>query len=97
MDEKNKYEALADYSRYSDELTEVVATLDVDAFKVFVKRWKKRGIYPNCFELPEDKILEITIRKLAVNLKDRIRAKIPQETRDEAKSWLLERGYDLEL
>lgn len=90
-------EALALYSQYSDELTAVVATLDVDSFKAFYKRWKKRGIYPNCFELPEDDVLEITIRKLAVNLKDRYRAKIPQEIRDEAKSWLLERGYDLEL
>ena len=97
MDDKNIDEALALYSVYSDELIEAVAALDVNTFKTFVKRWKKRGIYPNCFELPEDDVLEITIRKLAVNLKDRYRAKIPQEIRDEAKSWLLERGYDLEL
>ena len=97
MDDKNIDEALALYSQYSDELTEAVAALDVETFKAFTKRWKKRGVFPNCFELPEDKVLEITIRKLVVNLKDRNRAKIPQEIRDEAKSWLLERGYDLEL
>lgn len=77
---------------YYKDLKETALKFDVEEFKNFVKRWKGRGIYPDCFELPTDEILEITIRKIVVNMKG-----APIHKQAEATYWLSIRGYDLEL
>ena len=82
----------ADIESYTKELLEACLTFDVNKFKDFVDKWKRRGIYPDCFELLSDDVLEITIRKIVVN-----RIDAPKDKIDEAADWLLSRGYDLEL
>ena len=80
---------MADYVR---ELDEAVATLDIEVFKDFVNRWSERGLVPECFTMVDDQVLEISIRKMAIHSLN-----IPEEIKDEARSWLLSRGYDLEI
>lgn len=77
---------------YNKDLSEAVATLDINNFKAVVEKWYKKGFFQECFSLPSDEVLEITIRKLAIHI-----LSIPDEVKDEAKEWLLSRGYDLKL
>lgn len=75
------------------ERDEAAYSFDVDKFRTFYAKWYKRGMYripPNL--LPEDGVLEITLRKMVVNFADPIPEKYA-----EAKEWLLSRGYDLEI
>lgn len=78
--------------RYNQELKEVVKTLDVKELKKFTKRWSATGILPECFTLADENVLNIAIRKMALQIVD-----IPEETKESAKAWLLARGYDLEI
>ena len=80
---------MADYNK---DLSEAVATLDINNFKAVIEKWHNRGFFHDCFSLPSDEVLEITIRKMAVNM-----VNIPQEVQETAKEWLLSRGYDLKL
>jgi len=80
---------------YNKELSEAVATLDINNFKAVVEKWYKKGFFHDCFSLPSDEVLEITIRKMAINIKTV--PEIPEEVKEEAKAWLLARGYDLKL
>lgn len=77
---------------YNKDLSEAVATLDINILKAVVEKWYKKGFYHECFSLPSDEVLEITIRKMAVNM-----INIPQEVQETAKEWLLSKGYDLKL
>ena len=70
----------------------VVEGEDIEVFKAFVRKWHDIGIYPPCFALPSDDILEISVRKMVVN---ELRA--PESTKAKAREWLLSRGYDLSL
>ena len=73
------------------ELNDVAESLDVEKFKAFYKKWQGLGIY-NDVQLPSDDVLEITVRKMLVNLSTE-----PSSKHYEAVTWLLERGYDLKI
>ena len=73
------------------ERDEAAYSFDVEVFKAFYVKWVKRGIY-EMHLLPPDDVIEITMRKMVVNL-----AKPNPEKYEEAKAWLLERGYDLNI
>ena len=73
------------------ERDEAAYSFDVKTFKDFYAKWAKRGIY-DMYLLPPDDVLEISIRKMVVNFSDPI-----PEKYEEAKAWLLERGYDLNI
>ena len=77
---------------YNRDIKEAVATLDINNLKIVVEAWDEMIMYPYCFELPNDEVLEITIRKMAVNMLN-----IPDKVKEEAKEWLLARGYALKL
>lgn len=77
---------------YNKDISEAVATLDINNLKAVVDKYNKKGFYYDCFSLPSDEVLEITIRKMAIHI-----LSIPDEVKDEAKEWLLSRGYDLNL
>ena len=64
-----------------------VASLDLQKFKAFVLKWQGRGAY-KVKTLPADKILEITMHKMACEI-----ATIPEETALKAAEWLFVRGY----
>lgn len=73
--------------QYAKERDEAVSSMDLDVMKTFIKKWS-----PDCFEMPSDKVLEITMRKMAVHSTN-----LDVNTRVEAFRWLLERGYDFSL
>lgn len=76
--------------KYVDELLEACLNFDIKEFKAFAEKWK--GIYPACFQLPEDDVLEIVLRKIVINRSD-----APKDKRKEAACWLIDNGYDLSL
>lgn len=45
------------------ERDEVLKTHDVNLFKEFIKKWRKRGFYDDT-PLPSDEVLEVTMRKM---------------------------------
>ena len=77
--------------QFVNDRDKAVATFDLDVFKKFYEKYKAKGIYK--IDLPKsDKVLEITIRKMAVHSTN-----LPEKTRAEATKWLLERGYSTDL
>lgn len=86
-------EKAAKYNRWSEELHQALETLDVQTFRKFYKKWYEAGIYENNrIDTIEDAVIEISIRKMAVNL-----PRITPETKAKATAWLTERGYDLKM
>lgn len=84
---------IKEYSRDRDKATiAVVEGESLEVFKAFVNKWQDLGIYPNCFKLPADDVLEIAIHKMCIH-----EANAPESTKQKATEWLLSRGYDLEL
>ena len=75
----SKYEILRQFVK---ERNEACSSFDLDKFKKFCHKYRGG-------EMPSDEVLEITMRKMVVN----IEPKLPQY--EEAKEWLLSRGYDL--
>lgn len=73
------------------ERDKAVKSLNVNEFREFYLRWYKRGIYHLPLPL-NDKIIEISMRKMIIYM----RSSSDQE-REEAKRWLLEKGYDTEI
>lgn len=73
------------------ERDKAVKSLNVNEFREFYLRWYKRGIYH--LPLPSsDRIIEITLRKMMLMIKS-----ASDQEREEAKRWLLEKGYDTEI
>ena len=70
----------------------VVEGESLEVFKAFVNKWRDLGIYPTCFKLPSDEVLEISIHKMVIH-----EVNAPESTKQKATEWLLSRGYDLEL
>ena len=81
------------YAKERDAATiAVVEGESLEVFKAFVTKWKDLGMYPPCFKLPSDEVLEISIRKMVIH-----ETNAPESTKQKAAKWLLERGYDLNL
>ena len=74
---------------YIRDTIDVVTSQDIEKLKAHYFKWGKIVYFP---EIPSDKVLEITIRKMAVNMRG-----IPEDVKEEAKKWLLDRGYDLTI
>lgn len=73
-------------------IIESIRTDSVEPFKAFIEKHKALGAYPECFNLPSDEVLEISIRKMSLYC-----VKIPPEIKGLAVNWLLERNCDLNL
>lgn len=67
-----------------------IKSQDLNTFKTFYEKWKKRGFYE--FDLPADIVVEISMRKMLYNLK----SATEQEKADAAK-WLQERGLSTDM
>lgn len=67
------------------ERDKAIKSQDVDTFKAFYYKWKKRGFYE--LELPSDITLEIALRKMLYNLKS-----ATTQEKATAKKWLTEHG-----
>jgi len=75
-----------------DALFICIETDTIKPFKDFVESYKPYGIYPPCFELASDEVIEITIRKMAYHC-----INLPQEVRDKAERWLFDHGSNTDL
>lgn len=69
------------------ERDEVLKTYDVNLFKEFVIKWRKRGFYDDT-PFPSDEVLEISMRKMICNIPT-----MSQKEKKEAEEWLTSRGY----
>ena len=79
--------SIDDLVQYAKERDEATASMDIVVLKAFIRKWQ-----PECFKMPSDEVLEITMRKMAVHSTN-----LDVNTRVEAFRWLLERGYDFSL
>lgn len=73
------------------ERDKAVKSLNVNEFREFYLRWYKRGIYHLPLP-PSDHIIEISMRKMIIYMRS-----ASDQEREEAKRWLLEKGYDTEI
>ena len=67
-----------------------IKTMDVQKFKKFYYMWKRRGLYR--LELPDDDTIAISLRKMVLVLKS-----ATEKEKEEARQWLLDRGYSDEI
>ena len=68
-----------------------VRSYDVETFKAFYRKWLKLGMYDR--PLPkDDMVIEITMRKMMFHMSSASR-----DEKEEAKRWLLERGFDTQI
>ena len=73
------------------ERDEVLKTHDVNLFKEFVTKWRKRGFYDDT-PFPSDEVLEISMRKMICNI-----TTMSKKEKKEAVAWLTSRGYTPEI
>lgn len=85
--------SIEDYVKDRDAaIIESIRTDSVEPFKAFIEKYKALGSYPECFKLPSDEVIEISIHKMSLHC-----VKIPPEIKGLSVDWLLSRGYDLNL
>lgn len=84
---------VCEYAKGRDEaIVESIRTDSVEPFKKFVESWKDKGLFPDCFVLPKDEVLAISIRQMAIHCTD-----IAPEIKGQAVNWLLSRGHHLDF
>ena len=71
-------------------IAECIKVDSVIPFKAFIAR--NRDQFPECFELPSDEVLAVSIRQMCLHCKD-----IDPETKGRAVEWLVNRGFHLDL
>ena len=87
------FDAMIEYSEGRDKaIIECIKTDSVEPFKAFINSWKNRGVFPDCFELPSDEVLAISIRKMCLHCTN-----IAPEIKGHAVNWLLDHNYSLEM
>lgn len=65
-------------------------SFDVETFRTFYEKWKRRGFYT--LDLPEDdQVIAAAMRKMILGM-----ANPPEDKKQEAIDWLKARGYDTE-
>lgn len=83
---------ILEYAKDRDNaIFECIATDTVDPFKAFVNKYNDKGFYPDCFKLPNDDVLEISIRQMALHC-----TSIAPEIKGMAVDWLLNRNHHLD-
>lgn len=69
------------------ERDEVVLSYDVERFRAFYEKWKALGVYE--LDLPDnDFVVEVAMRNMVGMM-----ASATPEQKEDAKQWLLERGF----
>ena len=75
---------------WKQERDAAIKSQDVETFKAFYAKWRKRGIY--YLPIPNNAVLEVSLRKMLYHLKN-----ATQEEKDAAEKWLHERGFTTDL
>lgn len=84
---------LLDYSNARDRaIVDCIRADSVEPFKAFVKEQEKQGAFPDCFELPSDEVLAISIRKMCLHC-----TRIEPSIKGMAVNWLLDHNYHLDM
>lgn len=84
---------LTEYAEARDKaIVESIKTDSVQPFRRFIDEQSLKGLLPPCFALPSDKVLEISIRQMAIHCTD-----IEPEIKGKAVDWLLSHGHDLDF
>lgn len=76
---------------WKKERDEVTKSYNVEAFKKFYRKWQSVGLYAPTMALPNDDVIEITMRKMVYNMNS-----ATDEEKAEAEKWLTDRGYTVE-
>lgn len=79
-------------AQYVKERDEMLLKCDVNELRKFVRKnshMYNQEIFAMLTEA-SDSVLEVTLRKMIIHA-----ASMPKELKEEAKQWLLSRGYDL--
>lgn len=87
---KEKMITKMDFRQWMAERDEAILSFDLEAFKAFYGKWYLKGVYDKPLDVP-DKVIEISIRKMALGLKS-----APEEKKAAAREWLLAHGYNPE-
>lgn len=74
--------------QFVKERDEAILTFDIEVFKKFYIKWVKLGVYKPNFLPNDNKILEISLRKMVLGM-----ANPPEDKAREAREWLRARGY----
>lgn len=72
-------------------IVKAIETESVEPFKEFVAKYQALGYYPECFDLPSDNVLEISIRQMALHC-----TSIPTEIKGKAVEWLVNNNHKLD-
>ena len=84
---------LIDYAIKRDEaIVECIRTDSVQPFRNFINGQIEKGTLPDCFELPTDDILKISIRQMCLHCTN-----IAPEIKGLAVDWLIKNGHDLDF
>lgn len=70
-------------SRYIEDRDKAVRSLDLEKFRKFQEKWSDV-----LTEWPGDEVAEIAMHKMAVEI-----TSMPEEIKEKARKWLLDRGY----
>ena len=73
--------------RWRKDRDKAVASLNVDKFIKFYKKWQMLGAY-EIKQMPPRNIVEITMYKMALEIKG-----IPADVQERACKWLVKHGY----
>ena len=74
------------------ERDKVVKSYDIDAFKAFWHKWQSKGIYDKRMQLPSDKVIEISMRKMVFHMES-----ATEDEKKEAELWLHLHGCSTEM
>lgn len=90
---KRYLDSLTGYAEARDKaIIESLKADSVEPFRAFIQAQRELGILPPCFTEVNDKVLEISIRKMSLYA-----INVPDELKERSVAWLLSRGYDLYL
>lgn len=89
----NDLDNLKEYVEERDKaITESIKADSVEPFKDFIRKNALTGSLPDCYKLPPDEVLAISLRKAALHC-----INIEPIYKGLAVNWLLDNGYDLSL
>lgn len=83
-----------DVESYVKDRNKMLKTLDVNEYRKFVEKYKKifTRKYVSTVMNSSDEVLEVAMRKAIIQI-----VNMPKKLKEESKTWLIERGFSLEL
>lgn len=79
-------------SERNEAVESVVRGEDISVFKDFVNKWQDKGYYPPYLVLPDDNVLEASVRKMCIYIDS-----FSEDLKNEARYWLITHGYTTEI